>query len=130
MKINGFGYTNEPEGDPQYRGIFKGKTTYTVVLHNYGTAVAHLTNSSLAVSNAAPGNGLSCVGGNTLSLSGIDIGIGADNSTPITLTCHYDHPDGKAISALLTVNYTTNGFEYHASGSPATITFTVDPNNP
>ena len=43
VKINGFGYTNEPEGDPQYRGIFKGKTTYTVVLHNYGTAVAQTT---------------------------------------------------------------------------------------
>jgi hypothetical protein len=129
LKITGFGYTNAPEGDPQPDGIFKGATTYTINMHNYGTAPANLTNSSLAVSNAAPGTGLTCDGGNTLSLTGTSIAAG-DDSGPISLTCHYDHPDGKAITALLTVSYTTNGFEYHASGSPATITFTVDPNSP
>ena len=81
------------------------------------------------MSNAAPGTGLTCVGGKTITLSGTDIAAGGD-SGPISLTCNYDHPDGKVITALLTVNYTTNGFEYHASGSPATITFTVDPNHP
>jgi Prealbumin-like fold domain len=124
VKITGFGYTNAPSGPTQFNGIFVGTTTYSVNLHNYGTATAHLTNSSLAVSSNA-----TCSPSNTKDLSGIDIPAGQDGPS-ITLTCTYDHPDPKAITAALTVNYTTNGFEYHASGSPASITFTVDPNNP
>ena len=45
------------------------------------------------------------------------------------LTCHYDHPNPKVITATLNVNYTTNGLSADASGSPATITYTVDPSN-
>ena len=124
VKITGFGYTNAPAGPPQFSGIFVGTTTYTVNLHNYGTATAHLTNSSLVVSSNA-----NCTPASPKDLSGTDIAAGADGPS-ITMTCTYDHPNPKAITATLTVNYTTNGFEYHASGSPATITFTVDPNNP
>jgi Prealbumin-like fold domain len=124
VKITGFGYTNAPSGATQFNGIFVGTTTYSVNLHNYGTATAHLTNSSLAVSSNA-----ACSPSNTKDLSGIDILAGQDGPS-ISLTCTYDHPNPKAITATLTVNYTTNGFEYHASGSPASITFTVDPNNP
>jgi len=124
LKITGFGYTNAPVGAQPY-GIFAGSTTYTVNLHNYGTATAHLTNSSLVVSSNA-----SCptAQNNTVSLTGTD--IAPNGNSQVQLTCTYDHPNPKAITATLTVNSTTNGFEYHASGSPATITFTVDPNNP
>jgi hypothetical protein len=80
-------------------GIFKGLTTYAVNLHNYGTAVAHLTNSSLVVSD----NATCDVGSSTLSLSGTDIAVNGDNPSPITLTCHYDHPSPAAITATLTV---------------------------
>jgi hypothetical protein len=118
LKITGFGYTNAPDGD-QPHGILTGTTTYTVLLHNYGTADADLTNSSLVVSDNA-----TCVGGNTLDLSGETVLSGMD-STEYTLVCSYDNPDPAAISATLTVNYTTNGLERSASGSPATITFTV-----
>jgi hypothetical protein len=128
VKITGFGYTNAPDpadGSGQPDGIFKGTTTYTVNLHNYGTAIAHLTTSSLVVSNNA-----ACTGGNTLSLNGIDIAVNGNNPTPITLTCHYDHPAPATtpITATLTVNYTTNTLERRASGSPAVISFTVNPN--
>jgi hypothetical protein len=124
VKITGFAYTNAPDGLPQPSGIFKGTTTYTINLHNYGTATAHLTNSKLVVSGNA-----SCptVVDNTMFLSGTDIPAGGD-SGPISLTCSYDHPNPAQIDATLTVKYTTNTVERTASGSPATISFTVDPN--
>lgn len=125
VKITGFGYTNAPTaGVSQPDGIFAGTTTFTVSLHNYGTSTAHLTASSLAVSNNA-----TCNPSNTKDLSGIDIPAGADGPA-ISLQCTYDHPSPTLITATLTVNYLTNGFTYHASGSPATISFTVDPNHP
>jgi hypothetical protein len=126
LKITGFSYTNEavdPEDQPD--GILKGSTTYTVTLHNYGTAAANLTNSSLLVSDNA-----ACVGGNTLDLSGETIAaedgiLSDDDSAEFTLTCTYDHPDPTLIEAALNVRYTTNGLERTASGSEAKITFTV-----
>ncbi|MFL5981692.1 MAG: beta strand repeat-containing protein [Gaiellaceae bacterium] len=124
LKITGFGYTNAPEGNPQPGGIFKGATTYTINLHNYGTATAHLTNSNLTVSNNA---NMTCTPGNVLNLSGTDIAPGGD-SGPISMTCHYDHPNPQQIDATLVVKYTTNGLERTASGSPATISYTVNPN--
>jgi hypothetical protein len=124
LKITGFGYTNAPEGDAQPGGIFKGATTYTINMHNYGTATAHLTSSSLTVSNNA---NMTCVPGNVLNLTGTDIAAGG-NSGPISVTCHYDHPNPQQIDATLVVKYTTNGLERTASGSPATISYTVNPN--
>jgi prealbumin domain-containing protein len=120
LKITGFSYTNaadDPASQPD--GILKGTTTYKLKLHNYGTAAAHLTNSSLVVSSNA-----TCTPTNTLDLTGTTIAAGADSSE-FTLTCSYDHPAPAAITATLNVKYTTNGTERTASGSPATITFTV-----
>jgi hypothetical protein len=128
LKVTGFGYTNAPEGADQPDGIFKGVTVYTVKLHNYGTAAAVLSNSSLSITSG--NSNLTCDGaqdaGLTLPITG-SIAVGAD-SPNLVLTCHYDHPNPKAITATLTVKYTTNGLERRASGSPATITYTVDPN--
>jgi hypothetical protein len=123
LKISGFGYTNvAAPGISQPDGIFAGTTTYTVNLHNYGTAASNLINSSLVVS----GNANCGLGGNTLVLDGMSIPAGGD-SGPITMTCTYDHPSPTAITATLTVNDLTNGLQRAASGSPATITFTVNP---
>jgi hypothetical protein len=120
LKITGFSYDNSPDGLPQPDGIFKGTTTYTVNLHNYGTAAAVLSNSSLVVTDNA-----TCTPANTLAVTGT-IPAGADGG-PYTLTCTYDHPSPAAITATLNVKYTTNGMERTASGSPASITFTVNP---
>jgi hypothetical protein len=123
LKISGFGYTNvATPGVSQPDGIFSGTTTYTVNLHNYGTAASNLSSSSLVVSSNA-----NCgLGGNTLVLDGMQIPAGGD-SGPITMTCTYNHPSPTAITATLTVNDLTNGLQRAASGSPATITFTVNP---
>jgi hypothetical protein len=125
LKITGFGYTNEatnPASQPD--GILKGSTTYTVNLHNYGTAAATLDASSLEVSSNA-----TCVPSNSKALTGTlaaEDGASTDNDNlSFTLTCAYDHPSPAAITATLTVKYTTNGLTRTASGSPATITFTV-----
>ena len=64
IKITGFGYTNAPIGTPTH-GVTKGTTTYTVDLHNYGTADVNLTSSSLVISANA-----SCSPSNTVDLSG------------------------------------------------------------
>ncbi|MCI0582589.1 MAG: prealbumin-like fold domain-containing protein [Chloroflexi bacterium] len=125
VKITGFGYTNEPEGDPQPDGIFNGKTVFTVDLENFGDADAHLVDvSSLVVTGD-----VTCEGGNTLDFSGITIekaGSGTETES-FSLTCHYTSPDPTLISATLEIHYETNNMTRTASGSPATISFTVDP---
>jgi hypothetical protein len=123
LKIAGFSYTNEavdPASQPD--GILKGSTTYTVNLHNYGTAPAVLDSSSLVVSNNA-----TCTPSNTKSLTGTLAKENASTTDDATfsLTCTYDHPNPTAITATLNVKYLTNGMLRTASGSPATITFTV-----
>jgi len=135
LKITGFSYTNSADdanpndSDPtsQPDGIFKGTVVYTVKLHNYGTADAtDLTGSSLTVSNASPSTGLTCdAPASPLTITG-PVAINGDSTS--TLTCHYDHPNAKVITAQLVVVYTTNGLTRTASGSPATISFTVNPN--
>src|SRR5262249_46225489 len=132
VKITGLKYTNAPDTSvDQPDGIFVGDTTFTVDLHNYGTAAAVLTDSSFAVSNASPSTGILCSSSGVLAISQT-IAAGASNSPAITMTCHYDHPNGKTITGTLVVKYTTNvpgdTVKRTASGSPATISFTVDPN--
>jgi hypothetical protein len=138
VKITGLQYTNAPDTSiDQPDGIFVGDTTFTVNLHNYGKADAVLTNSSLVVSNPSPtppSTGLACNSAPapfTLPISQTIAAL-ADNSQAITLSCHYDHPNGNVITGTLVVKYTTNvpgdTVERTASGSPATISFTVNPN--
>jgi Prealbumin-like fold domain len=129
LKITGFGYTNEATGTPT-AGVVSGTATYTVDLHNYGGAAATLTSSSLVVDVGGAGAGTLTCGANndpapfTQTITGT-VGAGA-NLGPVTVTCHYDDmADGAVITAALNVNYTTNGLERAASGSPATISFTV-----
>jgi hypothetical protein len=93
VRITGLSYTNAPDTSvDQPDGINVGNTTFMVNLHNYGGADAVLADSSFVVSNAAPNTGLTCTGGNNLPITGT-ITAGQNNSTPITLSCHYDHPN-------------------------------------
>jgi prealbumin domain-containing protein len=125
LKITGFSYDNAPDGLPQPDGIFKGVVTYTVKLHNYGTADAtDLTGSALSVSNASPSTGLTCDAAPSFAADSVLV----NGDLTKTLTCHYNNPNGKVITAQLNVQYTTNGTTRIASGSPATISFTVNPN--
>jgi hypothetical protein len=128
LKITGFGYTNEATGSPT-SGVVSGTATYTVNLHNYGLTAATLTNSSLSVDVTGAGGGtLSCDGSPTPFSAPITgtVAAGADLSPPVTLVCHYGNmADGAVITATLNIKYTINGLERTASGSPATISFTI-----
>ena len=131
LKISGFGYTNVAQSASPTSGIVSGIATYTVNLHNYGLAAATLSNSSIAASVTGAGTGtLTCNGDApapalTKALTGA---IAANGDLgPVTLVCTYTGmADGAKIKATLNVNYTTAGTgERAASGSPATIEFTV-----
>lgn len=123
LKITGFGYTNSATGTP-LTGVVNGTAVYTVNLHNYGSADAVLSNSSLVVTHNASSGTVTCTGGATLAISGT-IAPNADGG-PYTLSCTYAGiNDGAVITATLTVNTLTNGTTRAASGSPATISFTV-----
>ena len=131
LKISGFGYTNT--GTPPFtNGIVTGSSTFSLNLHNYGTTTANLTGSSIAISVTGAGAGtVTCNGdlngGLTKAVSGT-VAAGGDLG-PISITCTYTNvADGTVISALATVNSITNGVTRPASGSPATISFTVQSN--
>jgi len=125
LKITGFGYENSAIGTPT-SGVTNGTVTYTVNLHNYGTAAAALTHSSLVVTAPASAN-LDCGAGKTVEFTQAIAGTvaaGGDGG-PYTVTCTYDAADGDVVTATLNVKSTTNGVEREASGSPATIGYTV-----
>ena len=123
MKITGFGYTNSASGTPT-AGIVTGVAVYTATLHNYGGAIATLTASSLNVTTNSVGGTLVCAPAVPLALTGT-IAAGADSAT-FTTTCTYTTlDDGSMVTANLNVSYSLNGLTRVASGSPATIVFTV-----
>jgi hypothetical protein len=129
LKITGFGYTNEASGSPT-AGVRSGTATYTVNLHNYGGAAAVLSNSSLVITRTGIDGTVTC-GANsdpvpfTRTITGT-VAAGANLIPPVTLICNYTNVgDGTQIIAALNVNYTTNGLERAASGSPAMVSFTV-----
>lgn len=127
VKITGFAYTNAATGTPT-AGVVSGTATYTVNLHNYGGASTTLSNSTLVVSASGFGGGTVKCGGTdvpvTQNLTGTVAAGG--NLNPPALVCNYSNvADGTVITATLNVKYTTNGLERTASGSPATISFTV-----
>ena len=91
LKISGFGYTNAATGTPT-SGVVNGTTTYTVNLHNYGSSIANLTNSSLVVSLASGTGTVTCngtgTGGLTKAITGT-VAAGGDLAVAVTLTCTY-----------------------------------------
>ena len=124
VKITGFGYTNAATGTPT-GGVVSGTATYRVDLRNYGGAGTTLSNSSLNVVATGAGAGtLNCTPSVPHAITGT---IAAGGTLgPVTVACVYANmADGAVITATLNVRYTTNGLERTASGSPATISFTV-----
>jgi hypothetical protein len=127
LKITGFGYTNSPTGTPT-SGVTSGTTTFTVNLHNYGSATANLTNSSLVVSVVKSAGTVICNGTGTDGLTRAITGTIAAAATggPYVLVCTYTNlNDGATITADLVVKSTTNTLEREASGSPARIRLTI-----
>ena len=126
VKITGFGYTNAATGTPT-DGVVSGTATYSVDLHNYGGAATTLSNSSLAVSATGAGAGtLTCAPPSPVAITGTLAAGGDLNPAFADVVCQYSNmADGAEITAVLNVKYTTNTLERTASGSPATITFTV-----
>jgi len=124
VKISGFGYTNAPVGVLTH-GVTTGHTVFNVELKNYGTGVATFSTSSLAVTASGIGAGTfvcNPVGG-TQAIIGT-LAAGATFTTSVA--CDYTNAaDGAVVTGLLTVNDTTNNLPRPASGSPATITFTI-----
>lgn len=129
LKITGFGYTNAATPTPT-AGVVSGTATYTVNLHNYGGAAATLSNSSLAVNASAGAGTVTCgASNNPIPFSQAITGTIAagGNLGPVTVVCNYSNmADARVITATLNIKYTTAGtLERTASGSPATISFTV-----
>jgi Prealbumin-like fold domain len=122
LKITGFGYTNEPVGTPT-AGVTTGTTTFTATLHNYGGAAATFTASSLAVSDTSVGEDVACTPTSPVAITGT---IAANGDRTVSITCTYTgFDDGSTVTATLNISYILNGLTRVASGSPATITFTV-----
>ncbi|MGI0019494.1 MAG: hypothetical protein ACREAY_03380 [Nitrososphaera sp.] len=147
LKISEFGYTNEPTGIPK-SGVVNGTATYTAVLKNFGNAAALmnvtltggiqggvLSSGSLEyVGSTGPAGvsepvaGTSCVAGCTATWNGVPLAAGATQT--FTIAVEYEQlPDGTVVEGDLTVEYKTNvsgsSLTRTASGSPATILFTV-----
>lgn len=127
LKISGFGYTNAATGTPT-SGVLSGTTVFDADLVNYGSSAANLTGSSLVVTFTGTGT-VTCngtgTGGRTLAITGTVAANGGVLDLP-DLTCTYSGmSDGAVITATLTVKSLTNGVTRDASGSPATISFTV-----
>jgi hypothetical protein len=127
LKIAGFAYTNAATGTPT-SGVLNGTTVFDADLVNYGSSAANLTGSSLVVTFTGTGT-VTCnatgTGGRTLAISGTVAANGGVLDLA-DLTCTYSGmSDGAVITATLIVKSTTNGVERQASGSPASISFTV-----
>ena len=130
VKLTGFGYTNSATGNPT-AGIVSGVTVYTVRLRNYGGATASVS-GTVGVTVTGGGSGtFACSGdsvvGCTLSWSGVSLAPGAEVVFTLTLT-YSNLADGAQVRADLSSTYTTppdTTLVREASGSPATIIFTV-----
>jgi hypothetical protein len=121
LKLTEFGYTNTPTGTPT-AGVVSGSTTYTVKLKNFGGATATLSGSLTVITNSGTGT-LSCPG-SPLSIGG---SLAPNAEQTFSLTCTYTNlADGSLVTASLSaVQYTTNGLTRTASGTPASISFTI-----
>jgi hypothetical protein len=126
VKITGFGYTNAPVGTPT-SGVLHGTAIFTATLHNYGNAAATLSGSlAVTTSGATP---LVCTPTSPIALSGTlaadDHAAGGNDDKSFTISCEYNELDTNTVTGTLSVSYTINGLTRVASGSPATITFTI-----
>ena len=122
LKLTQLGYTNTPTGTPT-AGVVSGTTVYKIQFTNFGAATASLS-TTLAVSVTGQGSGtLACLGGCTQTFTAT---LAPGGSATFTLTANYANMANLAvITANLTASYTTNGLTRIPSGTPATISFTI-----
>ena len=122
LKLTQFGYVNTPTGTPT-AGVVSGTTTYTIQFTNYGGASATLSaNLTITVANGAPGT-FNCTPAcfNTFTAT-----LAPGKTATFTVTINYNNlASGAVVSANLVANYTTNGLTRIPSGTPATISFTI-----
>ena len=125
LKLSEFGYTNTPTGTPT-AGVRSGTTVYTVKVKNFGGASVAVS-GQLAVTTDSVGGTLACIGDNPKPLSATLTTSAPNNEATFTMSCTYTNlDDGSHVTANLSaLDYTTNTVTRTASGTPATITFTV-----
>ncbi len=123
LKLTEFGYTNTPVGTPT-SGVVSGITVYTLKIKNFGTATAILNFNITATATGLGGGTFTCTGGCSQGQAGVSLAPGAEIT--FTLSVEYTNAaDGAVISATLIASYTLNGLTRTVSGTPATISFTV-----
>lgn len=147
LKITEFGYSNEPTGTPT-SGVVNGTATYTATIKNFGNAAALMnvtltggiqggvlgSGSLVYVGSTGPAGvsepsaGTSCVAGCTAAWNDISLAPGAEQT--FTIAVEYNSvPDGTVVQGDLTTVYKTDvsgsSLTRTASGSPATVLFTV-----
>ncbi|HKZ48820.1 MAG TPA: hypothetical protein VJ397_08570, partial [Thermoplasmata archaeon] len=126
VKITAFGYTNAPRGTPT-DGVVTGHTVYTFSVKNFGLASATLAGSLSLSFSGSPGS-FACSGtgvsGCTLDLAGIALNAGQELTFSLVLD-YTNAPSGTSVTASLVVDYALNGLTRQASGSPASVTFTI-----
>jgi len=121
-KITAFGFTNTPTGNDPTLG--SGTVTYTVTIHNYGASGTSVTLSgSLTVSVTSVTASVSCMGGNSATISGP---LAGGASEQFSLTCTYSGNSGDEVKATVSAMFTdSNGLIGTVSGSPTTYIFTI-----
>jgi len=122
IKLTEFGYTNIPTGTPT-DGVVSGITAYTIKLKNFGGADASYSGTLTVVTNS-DGGSLDCEG--DTDISG-ELAAGGTEEDTFTVNCTYATlDDGSTITASLSeVEYELNDLTRVASGTPASIFFTI-----
>ena len=98
--------------------MVSGVSVFTAKLDNFGGATANLS-GTLVLTGQSPGCASTTpFGDTTFDPAGAPI--------VVTATCTYTNAaDGTVVTATLDADYTLNGQTREASGSPATIMFTI-----
>ena len=122
-KITAFGYTNSPTNNDPTLG--SGTVTYSFTIHNYGASPVTVSGSLTSTGSTAS---VTACTGNGLAFSGVSLAAfgSAGDSATFTVTCSYSGA-GLTVQANLTATFTVppNATPHPVSGSPATISFTV-----
>jgi len=135
LKLTGFGYSNSPTSTASQcppACTISGTTTYSITITNFGGAPA-LVSGNLTVTIAVPSGGtgtLTCPNNNCTLLFNQVVAANGGTATA-TFTIQYTGTAGVIINASLGGTYTTSpsdGFVRTVNGTPANISFTVQPN--
>ncbi|MGH9149587.1 MAG: prealbumin-like fold domain-containing protein [Acidimicrobiales bacterium] len=119
VKLTEFGYTNAPNGTPT-AGVTSGTTVFTAKIKNFGGAATALSGSLTVTPNA----GTVLCPASPVALT--DPSLVPGEEVTFSVTCTYTAAaDSTVVTASLISSYLTNGLSRTISGSPATISFTI-----